>query len=115
MASYRSSVENSVLIGGAVTLGMVAFNWKASKTLYNVWLHQNGKLVMLETFTVLGANSKLRQIEVGTMRGFGHFVHKALRIPVFRFREGERSRMVFFKQQYVGMRGVLGHRCWTKV
>ncbi|CAD8199245.1 unnamed protein product [Paramecium pentaurelia] len=100
-ASYKSGMENSIIIMAALGIGMIFFYWKTNKTLFNLWLSPNGKSIVMDSYSLFGLNSRSFYIDIENFRGFSYFLHPSLRIPMFKYKLGSTTRTMFFKHQYV--------------
>lgn len=85
LRSLHSDQENTLLLSSLLALGLLAFHLKTSRTVKLILLHPNGRDTSLVLHRFLGLSQRLHHVPVSRYRGFAHFLHKALRIPVFKY------------------------------
>lgn len=90
-------MENSIIILTALSLGMAFFYWKTNKTVFNLWLAPNGKEILMKSYSLFGLSEKSRGFEIYNFKGFCYFLSPSLRIPMLRYKEGNKNKTMFFK------------------
>jgi len=97
----KFSYSNEGLTALTIFSFLVLYELKLHKTPKTIFLNKDGKTIYLELYRFLGFGSRMLEVETVDFKGYGPYFKKYSKIPVVKYEENRKRKIMFFKTGYI--------------
>ncbi len=103
LTNFGNEGFTSLFIFGFLAL----YEMKLHRTPKSIYLHQDGKGVLVEFYRLFGFGAKPVKLNVSDFKGYGPYIKKFNKIPIVRYEDSGKKKMFFFKVGFINENEIL--------